>query len=312
MYIPKLDTIAIGSPITRLGVSFFPVYLPANALPAIVTGEASGLVVDELEEASVQALRVRNPGDTPVLVVEGEHFLGGKQNRVLNASVLVPAKAELEIPVSCLEHGRWGRSRAYQRDAAFAASRVRSVQHAEVADSMRRRGSRDGDQHAVWCKVEEVLDSAEVRSATAAAADVKRETYRREPSRAAEIEKLAASGPLAGQCGIVVAHGRRVTAMDLFGAAPLLAVHWGPLIRSHLLESRAVKGCPSATRVLKTIRRFASKEAQETPGVGLGVEHRVAARRLAGQALALDGAIVHAAFVAREAPPVVEADEDLD
>ena len=33
MTIPQLDTVAIGWPITRLGVSFFPVYLPANDLP---------------------------------------------------------------------------------------------------------------------------------------------------------------------------------------------------------------------------------------------------------------------------------------
>ena len=78
MNVPSLDTVAIGWPITRLGVSFFPVYLSTNGLPAIETGEASGLVVDELDEPSVNALRVRNPGDKPVLVVEGEHFLGGK------------------------------------------------------------------------------------------------------------------------------------------------------------------------------------------------------------------------------------------
>ena len=71
-------------------------YLPANDLPAIATGEASKLVVDELDEASVQTLLVRNPGDTPVLVVEGEHFLGGKQNRAINATVLVQAQAELD------------------------------------------------------------------------------------------------------------------------------------------------------------------------------------------------------------------------
>ena len=32
MTLQKLETVAIGWPITRLGVSFFPVYLPANNL----------------------------------------------------------------------------------------------------------------------------------------------------------------------------------------------------------------------------------------------------------------------------------------
>ena len=300
MTIPKLDAVAIGAPITRLGVSFFPVYLAANDLPPIATGEAAGLVVDELDDASVQTLRVRNPGDKPVLVVEGEHFLGGKQNRALNATVLVPARAELEIPVSCLEQGRWGRRQAYRRDEAFAPGRVRAAQQAGVARSMGRQGSREGDQSAVWHAVDEMLDRAEVNSSTAAAADMRRQTYRREPFRADAVEKLAAGGPLPGQCGIVVTHGRRVQAMDLFGAPDLLAVHWSALIRSYLLESPAVQGRPSPTRVLELARRFASAPGQEAPGVGLGIEHRVTDKRLIGQTLTLDGAVVHAAFFTKD------------
>ena len=102
----------------------------------------------------MHALRVRNPGDRPVLVVEGEHFLGGKQNRALNATVLVPARAELEIPVSCLEQGRWGERQGYRRDDAFAAATVRATQHAGVSKSIGRRGSREGDQSAVWHAVD--------------------------------------------------------------------------------------------------------------------------------------------------------------
>ncbi len=300
MTLPALDSLAIGWPITRLGVSFFPVYLAANELPAITTGEASGLVVDELDAPSVPALRVRNPGDKPVLVVEGEHFLGGKQNRTVNTSVLVPALADLEIPVSCLERDRWGRPRAARRDEEFTAAAVRATNHAGVAESMRRHGSRAGDQAAVWGEVDALLSRTSAESATAAAADVKRAVRRRAPDRVAAIEKLAARGPLPGQCGIVVVHGRRVAAMDLFGTPHLLAVHWSALIRSHLLESSVAEGSPSASRVLRIVRRFAAAPAEEAPGVGLGVEHRVANHRLVGHALTFNGAILHAALFMRE------------
>ncbi len=302
MSLQKLETVAIGWPITRLGVSFFPVYLPANDLPAIATGEGSGLVVDELDAPAVHGLRVHNPGDKPVLLAEGEHFLGGKQDRAVNATVLVPALGDVEVPVSCLEQGRWGRHRATRRDTAFTAARVRAAKNAGVAESMRRRGSREGDQAAVWLEVDAMLGRASVRSATAAAADVKRAARRREPSRAAAIERLAARGPLPDQCGIVVVHGRWVTAMDLFGSPHLLAAHWGALIRSHLLESRIASGAPSATRVLEVVRRFAAAPAQEARGVGLGVEHRPADDRFTGYALTLNGAIVHAAFFTGDPP----------
>ena len=203
---------------------------------------------------------------TPVLVVEGEHFLGGKQNRAINATVLVQAQAELDIPVSCLEQGRWGRRQAYRRDGAFAAARVRSVQHAGVARSMRQTGSRDGDQTAVWSEINQMLSQASVGSPTAAAADMSRETFQREPPRAAVAEELAARGPLSGQCGIVIAQGRRVTAMDLFGAPHLLAVHWAALIRSYLFDSPLASGRPSATQVLNFVRRFASARGTARAG----------------------------------------------
>ena len=159
-----------------------------------------------------------------------------------------------------------------------------------------RRGSRKGDQAGVRHAVDRMLDRAEVESSTTAAADVRRQTSRREPARAAAVEKLAASGPLPGQCGIAVTHESWLQAMDLFGAPDLLAVHWPALIRSYLLESPAVQGRPSATRVLGLAQRFAAAPGRQAPGVGLGVEHRVADRRLVGQALTLDGAIVHTAF----------------
>lgn len=291
-----IEHAAVGWPLTRLGVSFYPVYLAPDGLPEIVTGEGSGLVVDELEQPSVGKLRVSNPGHRPVLIVEGEHFLGMKQNRTVNATVLVPSLGDMTIPVSCLERGRWGRRRAVRRDEAFEPPRVRARKNASVHESMRSARSRASDQGAVWKEVDLMLSVASVRSGTDAAADMKEETYRRDPERAEAIEDLALRGPLPGQCGIVVVRNGRVRAMDLFGAPHLLVAHWGALVRSHLLEPAAERGHTSVTRVLDMVRRFASAPAEESPGVGLGVEHRVARRGLAGHALTLQGALVHAAF----------------
>ena len=85
-------------------------------------------------------------------------------------------------------------------------------------------------------------------------------------------------------------------AMDLFGAPHLLAAHWGQIVRSHYVESPPPGGRASSDRVLELIRRFARAPAQAMPGLGLGVEHRVADGRLTGQMLTLNGALVRAAF----------------
>ena len=296
-----LDQVAVGWPVSREGLSFFPLYLAANELPAMLTGADSGLDIGELDMPEVRALKARNPRDKPVLLVEGEHFVGGDQNRSVNVTVLVSAGSELEIPVSCLERGRWGARRAARRDAAYSAHRVRARQSAGVAESLRRSGSRRGDQGAVWTEVDALLARHDAPSPTAAAADVHAIAARRGPRRAHSAEELARRGPLPGQCGLVVTHGRWVMAMDLFGAPHMLAAHWAGLVRSHLLEPPVATGAPSATRVLALVRRFASAPATSAPAVGLGTEHRVRDNRIEGHALTLDGALVHAAFFAQ--PP---------
>ena len=294
MTAPNLDIVALGAPITRLGVSFFPVFLPGSELPAIATGEGSGLEIKELDAASVQALRATNPTDKPVLVVEGEHFLGGKQNRAVNATVLVDSFSALELPVSCLEQGRWGRRRAWRRAAAFAPARIRTAQRRGLARSL-PHGSRAGDQSGVWDEVHAMLSLEGVESDTAAAADLEL-TRSRDASRADVVEELVGRGPLPGQCGVVVAQGSGITAMDLFGAPHLLAAHWGQIVRSHYVESARSSGRPSTDRALALVRRFGRAPAREMPGVGLGVERRIAAGSMTGQMLALNGALVHAAF----------------
>lgn len=295
MAIPNLETAAVGRPVNRLGVSFFPIYLMGNDLPEIATGASSGLVFDELDEAAVPELSAQNPTDKMVLLVEGEHLLGGKQNRVVNVTVLVAPRTKLQIPVSCVERGRWGRSRAYSRGEAFTAPQVRAMAQVGIAASMAGSGSRRGNQGIVWNEVDDMLGAAGVHSKTSAAADFDK-AYRRDSARFDTAEELVSMGPLPGQCGIVIAHGRWIAAVDLFGAPHLLAAHWGALIRSHLLELPTENGAPSATMALRALRRFAFAEARTAPGVGLGAEHRVHDERtgMVGHALTLNEKLVHA------------------
>ena len=294
----SLDSVSVGHPITRQGVSLFPLYLHGSPLPAILTGEDSGLVVEELERAEVPTLSARNPRSTPILIVEGQHLVGGKQNRTVNASILIGGRTNLEIPVSCLEQGRWGRRRAYASEPAFAPRRVRMRKELSVNASMQAVGSRSGDQGAVWREVDDVLRDARTESATSAAADVEN-VYQRDRDRASAVEELTGLRPMPEQCGIAVGHGSSVVAIELFGAPDLLAAHWGALIRSYMVEQVRSVGRPSATNVLSMIRRFIWTHAQTTPGVGLGSERRVKDRDFVGQALTLDDSVVHASIFRR-------------
>lgn len=299
--IQHLSTAAIGAPISRLGVSFFPVYLPSNNPPEIGTGASSGVVVRELENAAVGSLLAVNPTDTPILIVDGEHFLGGKQNRAVNASVLVPARSERSLPVSCLEQGRWGQALPYQRDEVNTSPRIRRVIREGVFDSMQQEQTHSSDQGRVWSEIADELQSNRAHSSTAAAMESHRMVFSRDKARAAAARELSGLGPLPGQCGIAVSQGRWITAVEIFGARHLLAAHWGALIKSHLMEQPTHSGPPSVDTALWVIRRFASMDAQEDPAVGLGTDIRLRDKKRIGQALTYEESLVHGCFWMRQA-----------
>ncbi len=87
------------------------------------------LEITEISETgSVPEFRVVNKGDTMVFLMAGEHLVGAKQNRVLNVSIMVPAHAELRVPVSCVGAGRWGyRSRKFRSGGSSSHGKLRRL-----------------------------------------------------------------------------------------------------------------------------------------------------------------------------------------
>ena len=302
MDIPTLEHAAVGRPLNRLGFSLFPVYLPPANLPPIATGPGSGLVVDELPNASVPTLSVTNPTDRAILLIEGESLVGGAQNRTLNVSVLVPAGATLKIPVTCLEQGRWGARRAFQYGDVMAPRRVRRTKQDAVAHRMATVGAhsfeRHADQGAVWQMVDRELGRMGVDSSSRAMSDAKA-FFDRDPDRRNAVEQLVTMGPLPGQCGLVVSHGRRIVAAELFASTDLLRPHWGAIVRSHLLEHPTADGRPSASRALRFLGRFANSPSERKEGLGHGIEHHVRTDRVVGQALVLPNTLIHAGAFSR-------------
>lgn len=300
--IPVLEHAAIGAPITRAGVSLFPVYLFQPLSRPVVTGTPDALQIAEADAESVPTLTVTSVIDEPFLLVEGETVAGGLQQRTLNVSVLVPPRQRLDIPVSCVEAGRWGGARTFSGSSGHVSRRVRRAKSATVAENLRRTGHKRSDQGVVWDSVGYELNRLDVASATsnfAAADDVLdgpprpgRDDHARLAAAAAD---LVARGPLPGQCGVVVAHGARIVATEVFATPELLAGQWTAMARAHVLDAPSqVNGRPSATRALRFLRRLATGDAIEAEGVGLGTERHVRTRRMVGQALLWDDTLVHA------------------
>lgn len=294
----NISHVSIGSPLTRVGLSLFPVYVHGPSA-FIATGPSAGVSIGEKPDAEVPTLEVVNPTERPVLLVDGEVVAGGLQTRVLNVSVLVGANQRLDIPVSCVEQGRWSGQRDFRQGATFASRRVRRVKNDTVFSNVARSGRKATDQGMVWRAISAELDRLEVHahSGTLEAADQFLAAHGAIAEAAAELKQF---GPLPEQRGLVVAHGSRVISAEVFASTEMLAAHWEALVGSLVLDAppAGATSRPSATSALRFLDRLVEAEATVAPGVGLGSEYHVRTRSLVAQALVHDHMVVHASAFA--------------
>ncbi len=297
MAIEQLERASVGRPITRGGVSLFPIYVHGGAGIDIAARPAD-VEISEQGSAEVPFITVTNPGKRPTLLVEGETVTGGQQNRVLNVSVLVPGGATINVPVSCVEAGRWNGRSAFERGRTFAPRRVRRVKNMTVSNSVRHGGTKRSDQGAVWNTIDYELDRLKVDSPSRAI-HASEMLFEADNGLAIAAQELVGIGPLPGQCGIVLGHGKRIVAAEIFATPELLAANWEALVRAALLDApEFVEGQPSISRALRFVTRLGTARGTSSPGVGLGEELHMETTKMVGQALTLDGAVVHASAFA--------------
>jgi hypothetical protein len=87
----------LGAEMSFENLTMFPLLDPAAGEANYATlqeGVASGAVrITEVSDGgSVPELAVVNDGDRPVLLLDGEELVGAKQNRIVNLTILVPAR----------------------------------------------------------------------------------------------------------------------------------------------------------------------------------------------------------------------------
>ena len=299
MSVSVLEFAAVGRQIHRLGAAIYPVYLPGQNLGfGFSTGATAGLTVSEKPDAEVPTLQVTNSGATAILIPEGQVLDGGRQTRTVNVSILVPARATIDIPVSCVEAGRWAGGSEFTRANRYVNRRVRRAKAEGIRDNLARGGDKRSDQGAVWAAVDHELRIKGVRSGSSNFRDIE-QFAERDHYVAAAIDDLVRRGPLPAQQGVVVAHGSRIVSAELFATQEALAANWEALVRGILLDAPGQTNLrPSATAALKFLSRLASAEIISKPGVGLGVEEHVRSSRLVGQGLSFNGALVHASAFA--------------
>lgn len=280
-------------------LTLFPLLLPGAFDPYYLildeAIESGNIRVTEVDEGGhVPELLLINNGTMPVLIVEGEELVGAKQNRIVNASFLVPARGEFKLPVSCVEQGRWSYdSPEFSSEKRMAHASLRRSHRPAVAMSLRLTSNYEGDQRGVWDEVEEKSARMRVDSPTSAAAEIHK-SYKADLDEIAEHFKLVDC-----QVGALSAIDSTVVGLEAFGCSDTFEKFFKKLVQSYALDAletmedshKPQPSTPARARAFVESVQNSQKTRYPSPGIGetLVLESRI----MTGGALTGEDHVLH-------------------
>jgi hypothetical protein len=250
------------------------------------------LVVTEVTEGgSVPELRVRNRADRKVLMLDGEELVGAKQNRVLNATILLAPQSETIIPVSCVEQGRWSyRSPRFGSEARAMSAYLRNKKAETVTMNLRRGERFRSDQGEVWREIEGKYERMSARRSPTMAM---RDLY--ESCRESAADYLPAFHVVSNQVGMAVFIDGVFVGIDILGKFSTFEKTFEKLVNSYVMDAleTAHQGKTTAHSSRRAITSKVLQSAMEAKvearkSVALGVDFRLEAPDIHGAGLEYD------------------------
>jgi hypothetical protein len=280
------------------------------------------------ETSNVNQLTIENLGDEEVFVQAGDIVKGGKQDRALIVSILLPPKSgKMPISAFCVEQGRW-RPRGME-DASKFTSAGASLPSREAKLAMRAPvapssdgpvvgGHPRGDetsvrQQAMWADVAKVQDKLSRRVGAPVAAAESRsslqlalENEKLEAARSAYVKALKSSGEKDSDIvGFVFAVNGKVNSADVYPSNGLFKKMWAKQLNASVTEAIGERegvsaAAPKAEDVLAFLDEAEKgKSSVKQVNERVNVETRDAAGSLYFEAARPNGGFVHKNYLSK-------------
>ena len=295
----RLLEVRPGEPLRHENLTIFPLLAEAQPeLPYVLLGDALdlGIVsIAEIGSGSVPSLLATNRGEVDVLILDGEQLIGAKQNRITNRTIILEAKTETVIPVSCMEQGRWHhvtdefRSRPKPRHAPPEVRRkAREVEALFAATPSRATTAKlHQAQGAVWREISDVGVSMGVISDTGALDEI----YDRHSET---LDEWVAHFSCADdQLGLLAFLGHRPLGLDVVGSQALHARLHERFLGGYVMDAMARRhqakesGSRDNGVSLESANCFLADVGSalrgHAPTVGKGTYHLIAGRAIGAE-----------------------------
>lgn len=231
-------------------LDWFPVWTDEALKPrGYTTSFRAGTVkVSELPVAKVSGIQIENVSSTGVLLLEGTLLEGGLQHRALTRSVFIEANQALELPVVCIEEGRWAGSSNQNIGSKLAPARVRAAMRG-MSRGSNNVVQADADQTKVWDEIQNYQQKLAAPNRTGSYALMRDQIDQNQPV-------LPNPEALAGQRGVIVAINGQPVALELFDHPDTLSERLDAIVRGYLPDSMQAGYLQTPSR---RARRFADR-----------------------------------------------------
>jgi hypothetical protein len=327
MSIAHADSFRITGPVVHQNLALFFIHGPSAAgkVPLTLEEALARGVVKVHETGDVNTLAIENLGSEEVFVQSGDLVKGGKQDRALTISMLLPPRSgRVAIGAFCVEEGRWS-ARGGENVRQFASSGAQlysraaklAIKSPQVAGANPSRSVAGDDtaarQQEMWRSVRASQDrltssvGAPVASAQSrTSAQLAYENEKLQTARAAYLKALQSAGEKdGGIVGYVFAINGKINSADIYPSNGLFRKMWPKLLAANATEAigertAGTSDAPSHAAVKAFLDAAERGKANEKPlPVNGKLEMRVADETLYFETKRPAGGWVHKNYLTR-------------
>jgi len=251
------DDFRLSEPVIHGNLAIYFVHGKSRPGPVPLTLQEAlaGRSVEMRETGDVNRLEVENVGDQDVFIQSGDIVKGGKQDRVLGVSlVLPPHSGPLSIAAYCVEQGRWSPrdgedAKTFASADAVLPSRASKL---ELAGADPMRSATHVRQREIWKDVARIQGrlSSTLGAAVAAPRSTSSLQLALENTRLDRADYLEALQPLGEKdddiVGYAFAINGRLNSADLYPSNALFRKMWPKLLRGSITEAIGERDTPGA------------------------------------------------------------------
>ena len=264
----------------------------SGPVPLTLQEALTGGAVQVRETGNVNQLEVENLGTAEVFVQSGDIVKGGRQDRVLMVSLLIPPRSG-RVPIAsfCVEQGRWsarGQEDASKFTTAAAAVPSREAKIAIKAPKLTAPSAEPNQRHAaetgerqreMWKTVTVIQDKlsrnlgARVAAPQSASSlQLSLENEKLKDAQTASVKALQPAGEADGDViGYVFAVNGKLNSADVYPSNGLFRKMWPKLLAANAIEAIGDKitatdaALPSTADVVAFLETAERGKASEKP-----------------------------------------------